>query len=949
MKKSIPLILFFCIFSSLGIFSQTVNITGTIFDEGTKEAIEMASVRVLNVKDSSYVAGGVTNAKGRFSVAVKSGQYITHISFIGYLEQYYKVNTSQKTSVGDVFLKEDGILLKEAIVEAKAPEIIVKGDTVEYNADSYKVQESAVLGDLIKKIPGAEIDADGKITVNGKDISKILVDGKDFFSTDPKTASENLPARMIEKLQVLDQKSDMALLTGFDDGEEQTVINLIVKPGMKEGVMANLSGGYGNKDRYESNGFVNIAKNDNRLSALGNFNNTNNVNSGMGGGRRWGGDRGLTETTMGGVNIAMEPSKKFKYDGDIQYRGTDNNVESTTSTTYTRGIDETETLSQNNNNKNLNGRFKFEWNPNEKTSIIFRPNISYSKNSKYSYRETDRVNQSDPQKNSLDESESVSDGHSLNLNGNLLINRKLGEKGRSVTLELSGGVTDGDTDGTTYAVTNYYNSGLSEPLNQVYNQKNNNNNWRARVSYLEPVGTGNFLELAYNIKNTHSETDKKTYDIDASKNQTLSENYTRTTKNDFLNQNVSLSFQSRRQKYNYTIGIGLEPSRSQTSVEKPNEEQNRYAARNFLNFAPRLEFNYLWDKRHNLRLRYNGETIQPTTDQLFDGSFSNEGNNEVVGNPNLEPGFQHRLNIRYQKYTAEKASSIMGFANFTYATNDITSISSFDGTKRITTYENIDGNMTGRLMMMYNTPLRNKSFSINARTSGNYNRDNTFITAQNGGDPTKNTANTYSIGEGLRLKFNTDKFLINKIWGLEDAFTFNIGTNFTYENTRNSAGSSQNNNIKNQEIYNYGGGADLQWFLPLRFVLESDVNYSSNSGYEGGYKENSWVWNASLGKEFNIKIKSKESVTAFPATVNFKIYDILQQRSNISRSSNAERISYSTYNTISSYFMVGLTIRFQSFKGGAKQSDFDEGGGERFRGRGPGGGGRRSGGPGGMF
>ena len=151
------------------------------------------------------------------------------------------------------------------------------------------------------------------------------------------------------------------------------------------------------------------------------------------------------------------------------------------------------------------------------------------------------------------------------------------------------------------------------------------------------------------------------------------------------------------------------------------------------------------------------------------------------------------------------------------------------------------------------------------------------------------------------------------------------------------------------KIYNYGGGADLQWFLPLRFVLESDVNYSSNSGYEGGYKENSWVWNASLSKEFNIKIKSKENVTTLPATLNFKIYDILQQRSNISRSSNAERISYSTYNTISSYFMVGLTIRFQSFKGGAKQSDFDEGGGERFRGRGPGGGGRRSGGPGGMF
>lgn len=935
MKRNIPLLLFLCIFFQLSAQSQTVNITGTVFDDGTKEGIELASIRVLNAKDSAYVTGAATNETGKFSVAVKPGNYLVHVSFLGYLEQYFAVNTRTKTAIGNVYLKEDGILLSEATVEAKAPEIIIKGDTAEYNAAAYKVQESAVLGDLIKKIPGAEIDSDGKITVNGKDISKILVDGKEFFSDDPKTASENLPAKMVEKLQVLDQKSDMALLTGFDDGEEQTVINLVVKPGMKEGVMGTVSGGYGNKDRYEANGFVNIARGDNRLSALGNFNNNNNAGGGGSGGRGWGNNRGLTETAMGGVNVAMEPSKKFKYDGDAQYRGTDNNVETTSSTTYTSSdMIENKTSSQNNNNKNMNGRFKFEWTPDSLTNIIFRPNLSYSKSNQFSMSESERTTASSEKDNFLANSESSSDGHTLRLDGNLLVSRKLSSKGRSVTVELSGGLSDGNTDGITYSITDYYNRDESRIQDQIYNQKNNSYNWRARLSYLEPIGRNNFLELAYNIRNTHSETDKKTYEKDASGRYTvIAEDYTRNTKNDFLNQNISLNFQARRQKYNYTIGVGLEPSRSQTSVTQPNMVENKDRARNFVNFAPRLELNYLWDKRHNLRIRYNGQTSQASTDQLYDGIISQSATDTTRGNPNLKPSFEHRLNIRYQKYTPEKASSIMSFADVRYTTNAIASITRIgEGNSRNTTYENIDGNMTGRLMFMYNTPLRNKRFSINTRTFGNYNRDNTFISDRDGGDPQKNTANTYSISEGLGLKFNSDKF------------QFNIRGNISYENTRNSLSSTQNESLKNQEIYNYGGGGDFSWYLPYNFVLESDLNYSSNSGYTGGYQENSWIWNASLAKEFNIKIKKESGAVSLPATLRFKIYDILQDQSNISRSSNANNITYSTYNTISSYFMVGLTIRFQSFKGGAKSSDMEgPGGGRRFGP--PGGGGRGPGGP----
>lgn len=919
MKRNIPLLVFFCLIFSFKAHAQTTNITGTVYDDVTKEAIEMASIRVLNATDSAYVAGSATDAKGKFNINVKRGTYIVQVSFMSYISQYFKVNARNGIAVlGDVYLKEDAVLLNEAIVEAKAPEIIVKGDTVEYNADAYKVQETAVLADLIKKIPGAEIDADGKITVNGKDISKILVDGKEFFSNDPKIASENLPAKMIEKLQVLDQKSDMARLTGFDDGEEQTVINLIARPGMKEGIMGTVGGGYGSEDRYEANGFLNVAKNNNRFSALGNFNNNNNA--GGGGGGRWGGNRGVTETTMGGINIAMEPSKKLKYDGDIQYNGRDNNVETTSNTEYTDGsISEKKSSVQNTNNQNFNTRLRFEWTPDSLTNIIFRPDFSYSRSTSAGFNDGERTSTKRPDYDFVSNGHSSSKGNTFRLNGNLLINRKLNDKGRSFSLEFSGGLSDGKTEGDSYSENDYYKIDSLYVQDQIYTQKNNSYNWRARVSYLEPVGYNNFLELAYDIRNTHSETDKVTYDNDGSDNYTvLAEDYTRNTKNDFLNQRISASFQSRRAKYNYTAGLELMPSRSRTSVVKPKEGESRDQAKNYLNFAPRLEFNYLWDRRHNLRIRYNGQTSQASTDQLFDGIISQNATDTTWGNPDLKPSFSHRLELRYRKYIPEKASSIMAFLNFNYVMDDIVSVTRAGvGNSMNTTYENMDGNMNGRAMFMYNTPLKNKSFSINSRTFVNYNQDNTYIYEENEKETYKNTANVYSINENLGLKYNSDKF------------QFDIGGNFSFEENINSY---QKRNDKT--IYNYGGMGSFTWYLPYSFVLASNLTYSSNSGYEAGYQQNSWIWNAELAKEFNITLKSGESKTSLPATVKFRIYDILKDQSNISRSANAQRVTYSTYNTISSYFMVGLTIRFQSFKG-MKSTDME---GPRMRGMG---GGRR--------
>ncbi|HOV71996.1 MAG TPA: carboxypeptidase-like regulatory domain-containing protein, partial [Dysgonamonadaceae bacterium] len=244
--------------------SATGTIAGKLIDQTTKEPVALANIRILQPNDSAFVTGQASKSDGTFSIPVKYGSYIVHISFLGYKDIYKNVQVTASNptvQLGTLLFYPAEIVLSEVVIAAKAPEIRVKGDTLEFNADSYKVTESAVVEDLLKKMPGVEVDKDGKITVNGREIKKILVDGEEFFSDDPKVASKNLPAKMVEKLQVLDRKSEMAQMTGFDDEEEETVINLVVRPGMKEGLMGNAFAGYGSKDRYEANAMVNYMKN----------------------------------------------------------------------------------------------------------------------------------------------------------------------------------------------------------------------------------------------------------------------------------------------------------------------------------------------------------------------------------------------------------------------------------------------------------------------------------------------------------------------------------------------------------------------------------------------------------------------------------------------------------------------------------------------------------------
>ena len=929
MKKVYSFMISF-LFVTLSMLAQVQSggiITGKLIDKGTQEPVPQANVRILKQGDSTFVTGKASNTEGVFTIPVSNGSYIVHISFVGYNDVYQNVQvTSSRPTVqlGNIMLSNDNILLSETVVTAKAPEIVVKGDTLEYNADSYKVTESAVVEDLLKKMPGVEIDSEGKITVNGKEIKKILVDGEEFFSDDPKVASKNLPAKMVDKLQILERQSEMAQMTGFDDGEEENVINLVVRPGMKEGFFGNAFAGYGSKDRYEGNAMANYMKDKDQYTFLGGINNTNNAGfsdlassmfgsmGGRGGrGGMFGGQDGVATSANAGGNFSKQFTPELKLGGNVRYGFTDNNILSdlfTQNLLSAGNTLESESNSVNNKSQNFNMDLRLEWEPDSITRVIFRPRVSFYDNRRNETGDFLTVSELEGDTINYGESDYFSEGEGKDISFNLDASRELGKEGRILSVQLRGQTGDSDNSGTSVSGTYYNGTRPDDMIDQRFTNINRSNSWRGYISYVEPIGKSYFLQLAYQYSQNRSESDKDTRSQDEEGNYTVLDSlYSKRLENNFVRQELEVNFKSVREKYDYMIGFSMQPSssRSKTFI---GSDMIYDGKQDVINYAPMAQLNYRWSRTHNLRIRYFGNTEQPSVSQLSPVVDVSDPLNISYGNPDLKPSFEHRFNIRYQQSNPEKASSLAAFVNAGYMTNDIVSstVTNVITGRKETTYRNVAGNWNANGRVMVNVPLKNIKFSIFSMSFASYNHTNGFSNNE------KNVNRRATLAEVLGLNYRSDQF------------DFAIRGNVNYNNVTNSLEGQQN-----QNYLNYGGNARAAIYLPWDLTLESDVNYATNSGYADGFEQNEWLWNASLQKTL---FKQKNG------TIRFKIYDILQQRSNISRSVTSNYIRDTTTNTLTSYFMVHFIYRFNIFKGGATQSDMmPERGSGRFHG-GPGGG-----------
>ena len=509
--------------------ASTLN--GLLVDASDSLPLIAATVKLLKANaDSTYVKGTVTDENGLFNLSgVAAGRYVLKCSYLGYNDVTRKVTVGQNgrgVNFGVIPMQMEGILLKEAMVMGVKTPIVVKEDTIEYNADTYKTQANAVVEDILKRMPGVEVDSEGKITANGKEVKKILIDGKEFFSDDPKMASKNIPADMINKLQVIDRKSDLARLTGVDDGEDETVINLTVKKGMNNGWFGNLTGGYGTDNRYSGNFVLNYFADGNQFTLLGGGNNTNTQNftdSGSSRFMRWGNNNGITTSQSVGFNfnVGDKNTDKFRAGGNVNYNHSDRDVVTSTarryvfpdSTSYYSSASASRTKSHN-----VRSNFRILWKPDTCNTLEFRPNFSFSfSNSAKSDSSSTRAG--DPAQTLVNRSVSAydNDGKGFDIGGQLVFTHKFkSHPGRSYSAQLRYTYSRTNEDGATFTQNKYYlMTDPDETIDQIYENHRSTNTVNGRITWTEPLGNvknARFLTLAYRGNYKYNKARKLVYD-----------------------------------------------------------------------------------------------------------------------------------------------------------------------------------------------------------------------------------------------------------------------------------------------------------------------------------------------------------------------------------------------------------------------------------------------------
>lgn len=925
-------LLFGCIVNLMA-QNKTITVSGRVVEAETKEPVEMATVQLLSLPDSAQAAGMVTQRNGAFTLPkVKAGKYLLRVAYLGFNTQTMPLTLSNNVpdkNVGTITLGVDAVMLKEAVITAEAPQVTVVEDTLMYNTSAYRVPEGAMLEELVKKIPGAEIDEDGNVKINGKDVKKIMVDGKEFFGGDVKTGLKNLPVDMIDKLKTYDRKSDMARITGIDDGEEETVLDLKVKKGMNQGWFGNADVAYGTKDRYLGNLMLNRFVDKTQLSIIGGGNNVNDQGfSSGGGGPRWRRNNGLNATKTAGVNFATETAK-LETGGSVRYNYKNSDV---VNTSYNERFLQTGNSFTNTNGKNinknldLNADFRLEWKPDSMTNILFRPNVSYSKSKKESDSYSGTFN-SDPfaiianpnaylDFNNIDEandplrairvnainSHSFTDANNINTNATLQLNRKLNSMGRNITFRGRFDYSNNNNDLFTDSETRYYqllNSAGNDSIlyrNQYITTPTSNYSYSAQVSYSEPIAKATFLQFSYNFTYKQSNSDKRTYSFnDWSIDEPLPYDYqnqlvdslSKDAKYHYYNHDITVNIRLIREKYQLTAGGSFQPQKSTLSYKRG--EYMIDTTRHVFNFTPTVDFRYRFSKVSQLRFSYRGSSSQPSMENLLPIADNSDPLSIRIGNPGLKPSFSHNVRLFYNTYNADKQRGIMAHGRFTATQNAIANAVQFNeqtgGT--ISRPENINGNWNAFGIFGFNTALKNKKFTINSFSRVNYTNNVAFLYDQSSKVNQKNTSTQLTLAERINGAYRNNWFEIG----------LNGSIDYSFEKNKLRPESDQQ-----PFTFSYGGNANVT--LPWNMTISTNIANQARRGYlDTSMNRDELIWNAQIA----------QNLFKGSTTISFEWYDILRQQTNITRTLNASMRSVSEYNGINSYCMFHVIYRLNVF------------------------------------
>jgi len=905
------LFVFICISFALNLVGQKYTIEGTVIDSN-EVALEFTSVVLLQAKDSILIGFSITNKDGLFRIEdIEAGKYLLNASFLGYKDYFKKVGIKGDQSViefGTVQLEAASALLDEVTINATHIPIQIKNDTVEYNADAFKTQAGDNVEELLKKLPGIEVEKDGTIKAHGEEVEKVMVEGKEFFSGDPTIATKNLPADIVDKIQVFDKDSEMAEFTGIDDGEQQKTINIGLKEGKKAGYFGAATAGYGTDERYDGTFNLNRFGKKLQISGVGMINNVNkqgfsfgdyvgfmgglsnmmrsggrNNNSGLNISQGLG--DGFVNTAAVGFNFNYDFGKKTEWNNSYFLNRIENNLRSSLQRINLIGSSGFDTdqisLTENQNTSHtLNGRFKHEIDSTQNFTFSYR--LGYNDGASNIISDSKNISEA-PRVISGSEINNSSSANRLNFNTTLTYRKRLKKEGRFLTGDFRLGNTNNDQEAYLQSVNVFNRMGRFEEANLLQEQFQNNdqNSYRIKVAYTEPLPNRQYLQFDYTKNNNNNDFVKEFFDLmpDQIPDQILNEQLSNSYRRDYSYDRFGTNYKLNREQFSMTLGTGFQFSNlnGQLFSTESNIDQSYFYV------LPSMNIRYQMSGIKSLDIRYTTSIREPSLEQLQPIVDNSDPLNIYIGNPDLNPEYQHRLRIKFNTYSQFSDISFFTFFNVGYTKDKITNKKDIgEFFVQSTTPINVDRRITASHYASYNVPIKFLKHKIQISNNLSYVNDILFV------NDLENKVNRWNNSVTLSLN-NTRKKIVDIDYGIS------LNTN----SVQYSVNDQLNANYLNSTFF-----VNLDLELPNEFEFRTNFETVQYSNENFGGNERISLLNFSLSKIF---LNSKK------AKLGIKAVDLLNQNKNINRSSNTNYIQEEQVISLGRYFLLDFTYSFSGF------------------------------------
>ncbi len=879
------------------------SLKGKVVDENSKPLANATVMLFVDGQTDSVKT--TTNDNGIFLFKnvnpVKIGLAVTFIDYDAYARYYDFGNSTGDQNIADIKLTPGGKTLD--VVTVQASQVQIKEDTVSYKIDSTMYRKNDNVEELLKKLPGVEVDTKtGAVTAQGQSVNKVKVNGKDFFGGDVTTATKNLNADMVDRIDIIDDYGDQAAFTGVKTGDASKTLNIQLKKDKNKGWFGNASLGGGTDGRYNNALTVNRFNNNRQISLIGNMNNTNastfnfgNLGGMMGGmvrsiGGAFGnvsGGSGVSNTKSIGLNYRDQWGPKVSAYGSYSFtnKGTQTNQDVTQQNVFNAA---TVINNQYNTNYTLNNthrityNFEFKFNPSNYLKIS--PSVSLQQSTSNYLSVFNFANATGKMLNQ-GTTRDFTKSSANSFNGTALFNHRFDAKGRVISFNLQGGSSQNKGDDTYNNTTTYFLDSLGTKdsvLNQYIAQNNENYNYSISTSYIEPFTKQKSLEFNYSFDKQYTNVDRENFLVNNGF-KTFLDTASTIYENIYYKNKFGVNFRNNQKKFNYTAGFAVQPA---TIESRPKTNGVAYT-QHITNYFPTVRFAYNFSRSRSFNVNYNGRSNQPSYTQLQPVADYSNPQYIVIGNPNLRPEFSNTLSMRYNNFNFIRGDVFFGNVSYSFTQDKIVNNVTNKGIGvQETRFLNASGFYTANAFYAYSKPFQNRKYVFNYGGNAIFNNNISFL------------ANAKNVGKNLILTQRLNTVITIKKW-LETGG----GVSYTFNKTDYSLRKQLNTKTTNWNLTH-----NSRIFLKKDVTLTYDVSQSIFSGYTGGFSTNPLIINGSLEKLLSQK---------YNASLKFNAYDILKQNTNINRTVTGNSITDTRTNNITRYFMLSLVFRFSKFVGNA--------------------------------